>query len=184
MPIAWQNGELTGQDAGGDTEVDRDHDESCADRVLALEDAVLGDQEDDGTEDSSDTRSDTPSGENLGNTRPAPVDTVSADGSDTHSDDTAHDGMGSRDWHTEARGQGEVEGGGDEGTGHSQHEDGWVGLEELGGEDLGANGIGDTATDTEGTSELHNGGQNHGLLEGDGSRRDGCGPSIGDIVST
>jgi len=92
--------------------------------------------------------------------------------------------MGGGNWHTELGSKGEVDGGGDQSTGHSEHENRWVGLEEADVDNLGADGVGDTATDTKGTGELADGGQDHGLLEGDGVGGDGCSPGVGNIVGT
>lgn len=58
-----------GKERGGETEVDWHVDEGLPDGVLAKHDAILGDQEDDGGEDSGETRGDDPGEEDLNDTR-------------------------------------------------------------------------------------------------------------------
>ena len=173
-----------GKNGGSDTEVDRNHEESIADWVRAFKDSVLRDGEDDGTKASGNQWSNTPGGEDLCDTAPSPVNSLSSNGCDTHADDTSHDRVGGGDWKTDAGSEREVDGGGDEGAGHSQHENSWVGLEEVDWDNLGLDGVGDTATNTNGTGELAYRSQDHGLLKGDGMGRDGCGPRVCNIVRT
>lgn len=66
------------------------HDEGLLDRVVAAHDTILGDQENDGTEDTRDTRSNTPGSEYLRHTFEAPVDTIDSSRSNAHTNDTTH----------------------------------------------------------------------------------------------
>lgn len=56
------------------------------DWVLALENTILGDGEDDSTKDTSDTWGNDPSSEDLRHTVPAPVNTTSTESSNASSD--------------------------------------------------------------------------------------------------
>lgn len=77
-----------GKNTRGQTEVERDSHHSPAERVRPLEHTILGEGEDDGTEATSNTRSDEPGGEHLGDTAPGPVNSVGADGRKTETNDT------------------------------------------------------------------------------------------------
>ena len=85
-----------GQNARGDEEEERDEDEAGAQRVLALQDAVLGDQEQDGAEATGDAGRNGPGGEDLRDALPAPNDAVAAERGDAGPDDAAYDGMSRR----------------------------------------------------------------------------------------
>jgi hypothetical protein len=176
--------ELTGEDSSCEAEVDRHHEEGGSDWVLALQDTVLGDGEDNGTENSSKSRSDGPGSENLGNTLPAPGDVVCSNCRDTHADNTTHDGVGGGNRHTKTGSNGQVNRGSDKGTGHSDHENRRVLLEEGDVHNLGANGIGNTTSNTDSTCEFHDCGQAHSLPQGHRPRRDRRSPRVGDIVGS
>lgn len=85
-----------GQDTGGNTEVDGDHDKTPLERVAALEHTILGDQEDDGGKASSNTRGNDPGSDNLGNTFlfPAPRHTLGSSGCNSKTNDTTSDTVG------------------------------------------------------------------------------------------
>lgn len=113
-----------------------------------------------------------------------PGDTVATESAHTHTKDTAEDGVGGRDRETKLGSHGEVAGGSDNGADHAEHEKLGSVVEGLGIDNLGADGISDTATDADGADELHHDSATHGLEVGDGARRDGAGPRVGDIVGT
>lgn len=113
-----------------------------------------------------------------------PGDTAATKSADTHTQDTAQDGVSSRDGKPEARGHGEVAGRGDDGANHAQHEQRGLVVKGTDVDDLGSDGVGYTSTDSEGTGELHEGGAQHGLEVGHGAGGDRAGPRVGDIVGT
>lgn len=113
-----------------------------------------------------------------------PDDAATAEGTDTHAQDTSEDGVGSGDGHTDPGGDGEVDGGSNDSTGHSQHKQG-RGIVEGGNiNNLGPDGISDTTTNTYGAGKLEDGGTDHSLEVGDGAGRDGRCPRVGHIVGT
>lgn len=113
-----------------------------------------------------------------------PSNTTATKGTETHAEDTAKNRVGSRDGETEASSESKINRRGNDGADHTEHKNLGLILERVDVDNLGADSVGNTATDTEGTSELHGGGTDHGLEVGDGPRRDGTGPRVGDIVGT
>lgn len=113
-----------------------------------------------------------------------PGNTTATKGSNTHTEDTAKNRVGSGDGETEASSESKIDRRGNDGADHTEHEKLRLVLEGADVDNLGSDSVGNTATDTEGTSELHGGGTDHGLEVGDGPRRDGAGPRVGDIVGT
>ena len=135
-----------GQDSGCQSVEDRNHDHAHLERVLRLHHTVLGEEEEDGTESSRDTRGNGPGGENLGNTTPGPVDTVGSDGSEANTDDTADDAVGCRDWKTDPCCESQEERGANERAKHAHHEDAWCVDEGIDGNDIVFDGTGDTGS--------------------------------------
>jgi hypothetical protein len=81
-------------------------------------------------------------------------------------------------------GEGQVQGGGNDGTHHAEHEHGGAVRKLLGVDDLGADRVSDAGTHPDGTTKLHDGRDHHGLEILDGPRRHrGC-PCVGHIVGT
>lgn len=130
---------------------------------------MLGDKEDDGTKPGRDSRSNTPSSKDLGDTPEGPVYTLGTSRSNTNPNDTSHDGVGSRYRHGELSSNCEVRGRSNNSARHSKHQNRRVIFEELCGNDLGADGVCDARTDEHGTRKLHDGGDAHGLLESKGT---------------
>jgi hypothetical protein len=113
-----------------------------------------------------------------------PDDTTAAEGTNTHTKDGTEDGVSGRDGHTELGGDGEVTGGGRDGADHTEHEKGGGVGEVVDRDDLGSDGISDTAANTNGTGEFENGAEDHGLDVGHGAGGDGRSPGVGGIVGT
>jgi hypothetical protein len=86
-----------GKNTRGDTEVNGDHDETPLKRVGTLQDSVLGDQKDKGSEGSGNTGGDNPGSNNLGDSLvvPGPRNSTGSDGSDSKTDDSTSDTVGS-----------------------------------------------------------------------------------------
>ena len=80
-----------GQDTRGDTKVHWNHHQASMQWFRPFEHTVLGDEEDDHGEASGNTRGDEPRSKHLADTLPTPVDAVSAEGSNTDTDNTADD---------------------------------------------------------------------------------------------
>lgn len=164
-----------GKKGGSDTEVDGSEEETLPDGLASKHDSILGDEEDDGTKGTSQTGRDDPSEEDRHDTRAdalvelGPVNTIGANQSDTHANNTAHDGVSSRDGKTNASTEGEVDGRGDNGAHHAKHEEGGIILELVNVDDLCSDGISDSGTDTDGSCEFEDGSQGHSLEVGDGS---------------
>ncbi len=81
------------QYAGSDGEIDWYHDKAGFEGILPLQHAVLGDGEDHGTKDPCNTRSNDPSRKHLRDAFPPPNDSISAESSDTHTDDGSYNTM-------------------------------------------------------------------------------------------
>lgn len=179
-----------GKERGGNAEVDGDKSKTLHDGVASQHDSVLGNEEDDGSKATSKTGGDNPGKEHRDDTGAdalvelGPVDTVGADESNTHSDDTTHDGVGGGDRKTNPGADGKVDGGSNDSAHHAEHEKGRIALKQVNIDDLGSDSIGDSGTDTDSSGEFKDGTQSHGLDVGDGSGRNRCGPRVGDIVGT
>lgn len=111
-----------------------------------------------------------------------PGDALVAKSADAHPQDTAEERVGGGNGETKAGSKSEIGGRGDDGADHAQHEHGGAVAEGLGVDDLGPDGVGDPAADSQGAGELHDGGAHHGLHVRDGAGRDGRGPRVGHIV--
>ena len=113
-----------------------------------------------------------------------PDDTAATEGTNTHTQDTTENRVGGRNRHTDLGSEGKVKRGSSDSTDHTQHEQGRGVLEVRDRDDLGTDGIGDTATDTDSTSKLKNGTENHSLDVGQRPRGHGRSPRVGGIVGT
>ena len=177
-----------------DTKVEGDCEEGHHYGVLAEENAEFGNQEDDRSETSRDARSDDPCKEHGNDTTfdlevavviPCnPSDVLGTDGGNTHTEDTAKDGVGGGDGETNLGCHGEKESGGDDGAKHAEHEHRWVIFIQVRVDNLGSNSIGHTSSSTHGSRKLHHTGCHHGLEVGQRSRSDRCSPRVGNIVGT
>lgn len=152
-----------GEEGSSDAKVDGGEVETLPDGLASKHNTVLGDEEDDGTKGTSQTGGDDPGEEDRDDTRAdalvelRPVDAINANQSNTHANDTTHDGVGGRDGETDASAHGEVQGGGDDGAHHAQHQEGGIILELVNVDDLCSDGIGDSGADADGSCELEDG---------------------------
>lgn len=94
--------------------------------------------------------------------------TIGTNGSNTHADDATHDGMGGGDGKTNLGSHGEVDGGSGNSADHAKHEKSGIIFEESRVDNLGADGVGNAGTNTNGAGKLHDRGENHGLEVGHG----------------
>ncbi|KAI6767583.1 hypothetical protein HG530_005592 [Fusarium avenaceum] len=162
-----------GEKGSSDAKVNGGKEKTLPDRVASEHDTIFSDHKDDSSKCTRQTRSDNPSEEHRNNTRAdafvklSPVNTVGTNESNTHSNDTSHDGRG-----------------GDNSTHHTEHEKSWIGFELVNVDDLGTDSISDTSTYTNGSSEFENGSEGHGLDVTDRSRGDRSSPRVGNIVGT
>ena len=113
-----------------------------------------------------------------------PDDTIGTKSTNTHTEDTTQNRVSSRDGHTDTSSESEVARRSNDGADHTKHEESRLVVKSLDIDNLGSDGVGNTATDTEGTTKLHDGGTQHGLDIGNGAGGDGAGPRVGDIVRT
>jgi hypothetical protein len=67
-------------------------------------------------------------------------------------------------------------------AGKGKHLNTSIALESVGRDNSVLDGLSGTGTDSDGTYHLEDGTENHGLAVGDGARRDGSSPRVGDIV--
>lgn len=109
------------QDTSSEGTVGGDGEHSDSEGVAAFKNTVLCDQKDASGESTGNSRGDEPRGDDFSETVPTPVDFLSAISSDTSTDDTADDGVGSRDWGTETSSESEPGGRSDEGASHCKH---------------------------------------------------------------
>jgi hypothetical protein len=149
-----------GKERGSDTEVDGSEEKTLPNRLASQHNTILGNKEDDSSESTRETRSNDPSKKDRNDTRAntlielSPVNTISTNERNTHADNTTHDRVSRRDGKTDAGTEGEVQRGGDDGAHHAEHEKSRVGLELVNVDDLGADCVGDTGADTDGSSEF------------------------------
>lgn len=102
-----------------------------------------------------------------------PDDTVTTEGTNTHTQDTTEDGVSGGDGHTKPGGHSQVQGGGNDGAGHSEHEQRRGFFEGGDIDNLSPDGVGDTATNTHSAYKFQDDGTAHGLDVGEGAGRDG-----------
>ena len=81
------------QNRRGGEEVEWDHDESRMERSGPLQHAKLRDQEDDDGKSTCNARCDKPSGEDLADTLPTPIDAATSQRCNADADNAADDGM-------------------------------------------------------------------------------------------
>lgn len=84
-----------------------------------------------------------------------PSHAAAAEGTDTHAEDTTKDGVRGGHGHADPRSNSQVGRRGNDGAHHAQHQQSRRAVESLSVDDLGADGVGHTATNTESTSKLH-----------------------------
>ena len=184
--------EQHGDEGAREPEVDGDEDKTPRGGVGAQKHSILGEEEDDCAKGTREHRCNDPREEYLYHSLldvdgpvllvADPGYAVAAEGTDTHAQHAAEDGVRGGNGHAEAGGHGEVQRRSDDGADHAEHEQG--GLVVKGGDvdDFGADGVGDAAAHAEGAGEFHDGGAEHGLDVSDGAGGDGGGPRVGDIV--
>lgn len=82
-----------GENSRGETKVNWNHDETPLEWLLAEEDTILGDEEEDGSKSTSNGGSNDPRSDDLSNTLsfPTPDDAILSEGSNTHTNNTTND---------------------------------------------------------------------------------------------
>lgn len=179
------------KESSGETKVHGDEEETLEGGIGSKHNGVLGDEEDDDSESTRDTRGNDPrkehgddTGADLTGGEVGPDNIVGTNERNTHTNDTTHDGVSGRDGETHASAEGKPGSGTDDSAHHAEHEKRRVALEGVNVDDLGTDGISDTGTDTDGTGKFEDGTESHGLDVPDGTGRDRGGPGVGNIVGT
>jgi hypothetical protein len=116
---------------------------------------MFRDHENNGSKATRDTMSNTPGREDRRNALERPVHSLGTSSSNTDPDNTSHDGVSGGYGHGEASRNSKIGRRANDRTSHTEHEHRRIVLEELEGDDLGADGIRDTRADEHGTGEFH-----------------------------
>lgn len=177
------NGE--GANGASNEEEARRGPDSPRERVLAHVDRDLDEHEDDGGKAGRDEGSHAETGEDgteAGPSTPTPLYLAGADGSNTHTGDGGHEGVGRRHVGRVARAPHNPRGSTGRGTGKGEELHTGIASEGVAGDDAVLDGGSRSCAHSEGTRQFEDGTEHHGLSVRDGPRRDTGGPGIGHIV--